>query len=75
MLSVRQSNEDNMADHRLLAAENEDLKRRLVEQARALSECEARYEAVFNSSLTFVSLCTADGVVYPSATWLVTAEV
>jgi PAS domain S-box-containing protein len=52
-----------MADHRLLAAENEDLKRRLVEQARALSECEARYEAVFNSSLTFVSLCTADGVV------------
>src|SRR5512139_1300695 len=52
-----------MPDRRLLAAENEDLKRRLVEQARALSEAEARYEAVFNSSLTFMSLCTAEGVV------------
>jgi PAS domain S-box-containing protein len=52
-----------MPDRRLLAAENEDQKRRLVEQARALSEAEARYEAVFNSSLTFISLCTAEGVV------------
>jgi PAS domain S-box-containing protein len=52
-----------MPDRKLLAAENEDLKRRVVEQVRALRECEARYDAVFNSSLTFMSVCTADGVV------------
>jgi PAS domain S-box-containing protein len=52
-----------MPDRKLVAAENEGLKGRLVEQARALSECEARYDAVFNSSLTYLCLCTADGVV------------
>src|SRR5438067_10446980 len=52
-----------MPDHKLLAAESEDLKQRLVQQARALGECEARYDAVFNSSLTFICLCTVEGVV------------
>ncbi|CAN7178860.1 ATP-binding protein [Phenylobacterium sp. LjRoot225] len=52
-----------MPDRKLIAAENEELRRRCVEQARALRECEARYEAVFNSSMTFMCLCTAEGVV------------
>jgi PAS domain S-box-containing protein len=49
-----------MPDRPLLES---DLKRRLAEQARALSACEARYEAVFNSSITFMSICTVEGVV------------
>jgi PAS domain S-box-containing protein len=52
-----------MPDRKLVAAENEELRRGRVEQARALHECEARYDAVFNSSLTFMCLCTAQGVV------------
>ena len=48
-----------MPDRKLIAAENEELKRRLVEQARALSEGEARYDAVFNSSMTF--MCRPSG--------------
>jgi PAS domain S-box-containing protein len=52
-----------MPDRNLLAAEKEDLTRKLAEKHRALMECEARFEAIFNSSQTFTSLCTADGVV------------
>lgn len=52
-----------MADPDQLSAENERLKRRIAEQERALAAREARYEAIFNSSLTFMCVCTADGVV------------
>jgi PAS domain S-box-containing protein len=52
-----------MPDRKLLAAEVEGLRLQLLQRSRALSECEARYDAVFNSSMTYMSLCTAEGVV------------
>ncbi|CAN7394794.1 ATP-binding protein [Phenylobacterium sp. LjRoot219] len=52
-----------MPDRKLLATENEGLRRQLAENARNLNQCEARYDAVFNSSHTLTSLCTAEGVV------------
>lgn len=52
-----------MPDRKLLATENEGLRRQLAESARNLNQCEARYDAVFNSSHTLTSLCTVEGVV------------
>jgi len=51
-----------MPDRKLLASEIEGLRRQLAESARNLNQCEARYDAVFNSSHTLTSLCTVEGV-------------
>jgi PAS domain S-box-containing protein len=51
-----------MPDRKLLATEIEGLRRQLAESARNLNQCEARYDAVFNSSHTLTSLCTVEGV-------------
>lgn len=52
-----------MPDSKLLSAEVDELKLKLAERVRSLGECEARYAAIFNSSMTFMCLCTADGMV------------
>lgn len=52
-----------MTDSKLLAQENAVLKRQLAERSRSLAEAEARYDAVFNSALNLMCLCTVDGIV------------
>jgi PAS domain S-box-containing protein len=52
-----------MPDRNLLAQENAALKRQLVERSRSLADAEARYDAVFNSALNLMALCTVDGIV------------
>jgi len=52
-----------MADTNLLAEENRALRQQLAQTHRSLAEAEARYDAVFNSTLSLTSICTADGIV------------
>jgi PAS domain S-box-containing protein len=52
-----------MTDRKLLATENDGLRRQLAENARNLNQCEARYDAVFHAAQTLTSLCTIEGVV------------
>ena len=52
-----------MTETERLAGENAALRRRLVEADRALDDAEARYHAIFDTALTFMSVCTTDGLV------------
>lgn len=52
-----------MSDRNLLAQENAALRQQLAQRSRSLQEAEARYDAVFNSSLSLMSICTTDGIV------------
>ena len=52
-----------MPERHLLAQENETLKRQLVERSRSLHETEACYDAVFNSALANMAICSVDGIV------------
>jgi PAS domain S-box-containing protein len=51
-----------MADANL-AREVAALRQQLAQRSRSLEEAEARYHAVFNSALSAMSICTADGVI------------
>jgi PAS domain S-box-containing protein len=52
-----------MSDHNRLAQENAALRQQLAQRSRSLQEAEARYDAVFNSALSLMSICTTDGIV------------
>jgi PAS domain S-box-containing protein len=52
-----------MADHNLLSRENAALKQQLMQLSRSLEEAEARYDAVFNTALSLMSVCTTEGVI------------
>ena len=51
-----------MSDRELLLRENAALKRQLAERSR-LAEAEARYDAVFNTALNLMAICTVGGLV------------
>lgn len=52
-----------MNDLNLLAQEIAALQQQLVQRSRSLDDAEARYNAVFNSALSPMSICTTDGVI------------
>jgi PAS domain S-box-containing protein len=52
-----------MTDAKFLAQENDALRQQLAQCARTLREAEARLDAVFNSGLALLSICTIDGVI------------
>lgn len=52
-----------MSDLALLAQENALLRQQLAQRSRSLQEAEARYDAVFNSTLSLMSICTTDGMI------------
>ena len=52
-----------MTDMKLLAQENAALRQQLAQRSRSLQEAEARYDAVFNSALSLMSICTTDGMI------------
>lgn len=51
-----------MPDLNLLTQENAALKQQLAQRSRSLEEAEARYDAVFNTSLTLMAICTTGGI-------------
>lgn len=51
-----------MPDLNLLMQENAALRQQLQQRSRSLDEAEARYDAVFNSSFSLLSICTIDGM-------------
>ena len=52
-----------MSDQNRLAQENAAMRQQLAQRSRSLQEAEARYDAVFNSALNLLSVCTTDGVI------------
>lgn len=46
-----------------LAQEVAALQQQLAQRSRSLEEAEARYNAVFNSALSPMSICTTDGII------------
>lgn len=52
-----------MSDLSLLAQENALLRQQLAQRSRSLQEAEARYDAVFNSTASLMSICTTDGMI------------
>jgi PAS domain S-box-containing protein len=52
-----------MSDLKQLAQENAALRQQLAQRSRSLQEAEARYDAVFNSALSLMSICTTDGMI------------
>jgi PAS domain S-box-containing protein len=51
-----------MSDLNQLARELAALQQQLAQRSRSLEEAESRYDAVFNSALSLMSICTTDGV-------------
>jgi len=51
-----------MAELAQLAQENAALRQQLVQRSKSLEEAEARYDAIFNSALTLLAVCTTDGI-------------
>lgn len=51
-----------MPDLSLLMQEIATLKQQLAQRSRSLAEAEARYDAVFNSALSLMAICTIDGI-------------
>jgi PAS domain S-box-containing protein len=52
-----------MSDQNLLTLENAALRQQLAQRSRSLQEAEARYDAIFNSALNLMSVCTTDGII------------
>jgi PAS domain S-box-containing protein len=52
-----------MSDQNTLALENAAMRQQLAQRSRSLQDAEARYDAVFNSALNLLSVCTTDGVI------------
>jgi PAS domain S-box-containing protein len=52
-----------MSDIGQLARENAALRQQLAQRSRSLQDAEARYDAVFNSALSLMSICTTDGMI------------
>jgi PAS domain S-box-containing protein len=52
-----------MPDLNQLAREIATLRQQLAQQSRSLHEAEARYDAIFNSAMSLISICTTDGVI------------
>lgn len=46
-----------------LTRENAALRQQLAQRSRSLQDAEARYDAVFNSALSLMSVCTVDGMI------------
>lgn len=52
-----------MSDQNRLAQENAAMRQQLAQRSRSLQDAEARYDAVFNSALNLLSVCTTEGVI------------
>lgn len=52
-----------MSDLSQLARENAALRQQLAQRSRSLQDAEARYDAVFNSALSLMAICTTDGMI------------
>lgn len=52
-----------MVERAQLVQEIAGLQQQLAQRSRSLEEAEARYDAIFNSALSLLSICTTDGIV------------
>ena len=65
---VAQRRRDRVAAHHgaavhLPEALRVELRQQLAQRSRSLEDAEARYDAVFNSALSLMSVCTTDGTI------------